>query len=156
MDSVKITLLWIGKTKNSSLHSLIEDYWKRLRHFCELSLIEIRAIQEDAPNRLVTREGEKILAKIQPEDFLVLLDSQGKSYTSEEFSYLVSTHRDRSLAKMVFVIGGPSGVSPAVRKRANLSFSLSRMTFNHDMVRLFLLEQVYRAFTMIHHIPYHK
>ena len=153
---MKLTLLWVGKTKNRSLHSLIEDYWKRLSHFCELSLIEIRSIQEDDPNRLVTREGEKFLAKIQPEDFLVLLDPQGKSYTSEEFSNLVSTYRDRSLARMVFVIGGASGVSPAVRKRANLLVSLSRMTFNHDMVRLFLLEQVYRAFTLIHRIPYHK
>ena len=156
MDSVKITLLWVGKTKNRSLHSLIEDYWKRLSHFCDLSLIEIRSNPEDDPNALVTREGEKILAKIQPEDLVVLLDPKGKSYTSEEFSNLVSTYRDRSLAKMVFVIGGPNGVSPAVRNRANILISLSRMTFNHDMIRLFLLEQVYRAFTMIHHIPYHK
>lgn len=156
MDSVKITLLWVGKTKNSSLHSLIEDYWKRLSHFCELSLTEIRFVQEDDPNRLVKREGEKILAKIQPEDFLVLLDSQGKAYTSEEFSNLISTYRDRSLAKLVFVIGGHNGVSAAVRKRANLSVSLSRMTFSHEMVRLFLLEQIYRAYTLIHRIPYHK
>ena len=156
MDTVKITLLWVGKTKNRSLQCLIEDYRKRLSHFCELSLIEIRSTQEDDPDGLVTREGEKLLTKIRPEDFLVLLDPQGKSYTSEGFSHLVSTYRDRSLAKIVFVIGGPRGVSPAVRKRANLLVSLSRMTFNHDMVRLFLLEQIYRAFTMIHHIPYHK
>jgi 23S rRNA (pseudouridine1915-N3)-methyltransferase len=153
---VKITLLWVGKTKNGSLRSLIEDYWKRLGHFCELSLIEIRSVQENDPNRLVTREGEKILAKIEPEDILVLLDPQGKAYTSEEFSNLVSTYRDRSLAELVFVIGGPIGVSPAVRKRARFLVSLSRMTFNHEMVRLFLLEQIYRAFTMIHRIPYHK
>lgn len=153
---MKITLLWVGKTKNSSLHSLIEDYWKRLSHFCELSLTEIRSVQEDDPNRVVIREGEKILAKIEPEDFLVLLDSQGKAYTSEEFSNLVSIYRDRSLANLVFVIGGHNGVSPAVRERAKLLVSLSRMTFNHEMVRLFLLEQIYRAFTMIHRIPYHK
>ena len=153
---MKITLLWIGKTRDSSIQSLIEVYWKRISHFCELSLIEIRSVQEDDPNRLVMREGEKILAKIQREDFLVLLDSQGKTYTSEEFSSFVSAYRDRSLTKLVFVSGGHNGISHVVRKRANLSVSLSRMTFNHEMVRLFLLEQIYRAFTMIHHIPYHK
>ena len=153
---MKITLLWIGKTKNSSLHNLIEDYWQRLSHFCELSLVEIRPVHEEDPSRLVAREGEKILAKIEAEDLLVLLDSQGKTFSSEEFSALLSSYRNRSLAKLVFVIGGPSGVSPTVRKRANQLISLSRMTFNHEMVRLFLLEQIYRAFTMIHHIPYHK
>jgi 23S rRNA (pseudouridine1915-N3)-methyltransferase len=153
---VKINLLWIGKTRNSSLQNLIGDYWKRLSHFGEVSLIEIRSVQDDDPNRLVTREGEKILAKIEPEDFLILLDSQGRVCTSEEFAKLVSSYRDRSLAKLVFVIGGHHGVSPAVRNRSNLSVSLSRMTFNHEMVRLFLLEQIYRAFTIINRIPYHK
>ena len=153
---MKIKLLWIGKTKNSSLQRMIEDYWQRLSHFCELSLVEIRSIHEDDPCRLLAREGEKILAKIEPEDLLVLLDSQGKTFSSDEFSALLSAYRDRSLAKLVFVIGGHSGVSPTVRKRANQLISLSRMTFNHEMVRLFLLEQIYRAFTMIHHIPYHK
>ena len=153
---MKINLLWIGKTRNSSLQNLIGDYWKRLSHFGEVSLIEIRSVQDDDLNRLVTREGEKILARIEPEDFMILLDSQGKVYTSEEFAKLVSSYRDRSLAKLVFVIGGHHGVSTPVRNRSNLSVSLSRMTFNHEMVRLFLLEQIYRAFTIINRIPYHK
>ncbi len=156
MGSVKLTLLWVGKTKNISLHLLIEDYGKRLRHFCELSQVEIRSVHEEDPRRLVTQEGEKILAKIEQDDFLVLLDPKGKEFTSEEFSNLMSSYRDRSLARLVFVIGGHSGVSPAVRKRANQLVSLSRLTFNHQMARLFLLEQIYRAFTLIHHIPYHK
>ena len=153
---MRITLLWVGKTKNGLLLSLIDDYWERLSHFCELSLIEIRSAQEEDRGRLVTKEAQKILAKIEPNDFLILLDSQGKNLTSQEFSEQLSSYRDRSPAKLVFVIGGHWGVSPAVRKRANELISLSRMTFNHEMIRLFLLEQLYRSFTIIHRIPYHK
>jgi 23S rRNA (pseudouridine1915-N3)-methyltransferase len=134
----------------------MDDYWERLSHFCELSLIEIRAFQEEEPSRLVTKEAQKILAKIEPNDFLILLDSQGKTLSSQELSERISIYRDRALSKLVFVIGGHCGVSPAVRKRANEMISLSRMTFNHEMIRLFLLEQLYRSFTIIHRIPYHK
>ena len=134
----------------------MDDYWERLSHFCELSLIEIRAIQDEEPSRLVTKEAQKILAKIEPNDFLILLDSQGKTLSSQELSERISIYRDRALSKLVFVIGGHCGVSPAVRKRADEMISLSRMTFNHEMIRLFLLEQLYRSFTIIHRIPYHK
>jgi 23S rRNA (pseudouridine1915-N3)-methyltransferase len=153
---LKITLLWVGKTKNGLLLSLIEEYRERLSHFCQLSLIEIRSPQEEEPSRLVTKEAQKILAKIETNDFLVLLDSKGKNYTSQELAERISSFRDRSLAKLVFVIGGHYGVSPHVRERANEMISLSRLTFNHEMIRLFFLEQLYRSFTIIHRIPYHK
>ena len=154
---MKITLLWVGKTRNVHLKSLIEDYWKRLEHFCELSLREVQPVKsETAKGRLVTLEGEKLLARVDSSDHLVLLDSSAKSLTTEMFAAWLCKHRDQSTRNLVFVIGGHEGLSEALKRRADFSISLSPLTFTHEMARCLLLEQIYRAFSVIQGFPYHK
>ena len=154
---MKITLLWIGKTRNAHLKSLIEDYWKRLEHFCELSLREVQpARSATAKGRLTVLEGEKLLARVDASDYVVLLDATGKSLTTETFATWLRTHRDQSTRNVVFVVGGHEGLSESLKRRANFCISLSPLTFTHEMARCLLLEQIYRAFSVIHGFPYHK
>jgi len=154
---LKIRLLWVGKTRNVHLKGLIEDYWTRLGHFCELSLREVQPVKsEAAKGRLATLEGEKLLARVDASDYLVLLDSTGKSLTTEKFAAWLCKHRDQSTRNLVFVIGGHEGLSAAVKHRADFVISLSALTFTHEMARCLLLEQIYRAFSVIQGFPYHK
>ena len=139
------------------MKGLIEDYWTRLGHFCELSLREVQPVKsEAAKGRLATLEGEKLLARVDASDYLVLLDSTGKSLTTEKFAAWLCKHRDQSTRNLVFVIGGHEGLSEAVQHRADLAISLSALTFTHEMARCLLLEQIYRAFSVIQGFPYHK
>jgi len=154
---VKIALLWVGKTRNVHLKSLIEDYWKRLDHFCELSLREVQPVQsQTAEGRLASLEGEKLLARVDASDHVVLLDSTGKSLTTERFATWLCKHRDQSTRNLVFVIGGHEGISESVKRRADFCISLSQLTFTHEMARCLLVEQIYRAFSVIQGFPYHK
>ena len=153
---MKITLLWVGKTRNVHLKGLIEDYWKRLGHFCELSLREVQQVKsETAQGRLVILEGEKLLAKVGASEYVVLLDSTGKSLTTEKFAAWLCNLRDHS-RNLVFVVGGHEGISESVKHRADFCLSLSPLTFTHEMARCLLLEQIYRAFSVIQGLPYHK
>ena len=139
------------------MKGLIEDYWTRLGHFCELSLREVQPVKsEAAKGRLATLEGEKLLARVDASDYLVLLDSTGKSLTTEKFAAWLCKHRDQSTRNLVFVIGGHEGLSAAVKQRADFVISLSALTFTHEMARCLLLEQIYRAFSVIQGFPYHK
>jgi len=153
---LKIVLLWVGKTKNQNLLSLLRDYEERVAHFCELLPKEVKAAEEVETARVMAKEGEKLLAKIQPDDYVVVLDSQGESLTSEELGAFIADKKDHSIKNLVFVVGGHWGLSASVKARANKLLSLSRMTLSHEMTRLILVEQIYRAFAWIHHVPYHK
>lgn len=153
---MKIALLWAGKTRNPHLHLLIEDYVQRLRHFCELSLREVPSVKNQDPARLLSLEGERLLSQVNATDFLVLLDSAGQRRTTREFTAFLARHRDTSSKALVFVVGGPEGVSPAVRARADSVLSLSPMTFPHEIARCLVIEQVYRAFSILNGSPYHK
>lgn len=153
---MKITLLWVGKTRNVHLKGLIEDYWTRLRHFCELALREVQPAKAEAPGQLAALEGQRLLAKVYASDYLVLLDSTGKSLTTEKFAGWLRNHRDQATRNLVFLVGGPEGVSQAVRQRANFVLSLSAFTFTHEMARCLLMEQIYRAFSVIQGLPYHR
>jgi 23S rRNA (pseudouridine1915-N3)-methyltransferase len=153
---VKITLLWVGKTKNQSLLSLLEGYKRRVHHFCDLSVIEVKPSEAMDTLQVVAKESERLLGRFQSTDYIVILDATGKGVTTEEFTKLIIDRRDHSLKNLVFVIGGHCGLSVQVKTRANLLLSLSKMTLNHELARVILLEQIYRAFCLIHHIPYHK
>ncbi len=153
---MKIALLWVGKTRNASLQGLIQDYWKRISHFCELTLREVPSIKSADQARLVTLEGEKLLSKVEASEFLVLLDPSGQGLTTENFATFVAYHREHPAKTVVFALGGHAGFSAAVRRRADFAISLSPLTFTHEMARYLLVEQIYRAFTIIHHLPYHK
>ena len=154
---MKIRLLLVGKTTDSRLVSLIEEYQNRLKHYVPFAievLPELRnakSLSEEQQKRL---EGEELLRRVPASAEMVLLDEHGKEFRSLEFSdYLqkkMSSGRD-----VVFVVGGPYGFSEAVYARANGKISLSKMTFSHQMVRLFFVEQIYRAMTILRHEPYH-
>lgn len=154
---MKITLIVVGKTTDNRLTSLIEEYQNRLKHYVPFSLEvlpELRNAKSLSEEQQKTAEGEMILKAVSAAEEMILLDEHGKEFRSVEFSeYLqkkMSAGRD-----IVFVVGGPYGFSEAVYQRANGKISLSKMTFSHQMVRLFFVEQIYRAMTILRHEPYH-
>ncbi|MDT0689873.1 23S rRNA (pseudouridine(1915)-N(3))-methyltransferase RlmH [Salegentibacter sp. F188] len=153
-----IKLLCIGKTDNKQLQQLIDIYLKRLQFYnkFELEIIpDLKKAKNLDENQQKLKEGELILSKLQNSDFLVLLDENGKQFSSESFSEYIQKRLNSGLKQLIFVIGGPYGFSEDVYQRANAKISLSKMTFSHQMVRLFFTEQVYRAFTILKNEPYH-
>jgi 23S rRNA (pseudouridine1915-N3)-methyltransferase len=155
---MKITFITVGKTEDAYLKDGIEKYVKRLKHYTKLDLGEIpelkntKALTEDQQK---TKEAELILKKVSPQDYLILLDEAGQEFTSVQFANYLNKRVISSVASLVFVVGGPYGFDQSVYQRANDKISLSRMTFSHQMVRLFFVEQLYRAFTIIKGEPYH-
>lgn len=154
---MKITLLVVGKTTSTQIESLIQEYQKRLTHYIPFVLQvipELRNTKALTPEQQKQAEGELILRTITPNADLVLLDEHGKEFRSVEFAEYVQK-RMSSGRDVVFVVGGPYGFSEAVYARANGKVSLSKMTFSHQMVRLFFVEQIYRAMTILRGEPYH-
>jgi 23S rRNA (pseudouridine1915-N3)-methyltransferase len=155
---MKIKLLAIGKTDSKQLAQLIEEYQKRLQHYIkfELEIIpDIKNVKNLREDQQKEKEGELILSKLQNSDVLCLLDDKGKHYTSKEFANFLQKKMNAGIKQFVLVIGGPYGFSEAVYKRANGKLSLSKMTFSHQMIRLFITEQLYRGFTILRNEPYH-
>ncbi|CAM1372517.1 Ribosomal RNA large subunit methyltransferase H [Tenacibaculum litopenaei] len=155
---MKIKLLAIGKTDSKQLAQLIEEYQKRLQHYIkfELEIIpDIKNVKNLREDQQKEKEGELILSKLQNSDVLCLLDDKGKHYTSIEFANFLQKKMNAGIKQFVLVIGGPYGFSEAVYKRANGKLSLSKMTFSHQMIRLFITEQLYRGFTILRNEPYH-
>ncbi len=153
-----IKLLGIGKTDDPTLQNLTEVYIKRIQFYnkFEFELIpDIKKAKNLNENQQKQKEGELLLNKLIPSDFVVLLDEGGKQFTSETFSEYIQKRLNSGLKQLVFVIGGPYGFSEAVYNRADSTVSLSKMTFSHQMVRLFFTEQLYRAFTILKNEPYH-
>lgn len=155
---MQITLIAVGKTDNTELSKLIDVYKKRLGHYIKFEFQIIPDIK-NSKNLSVAqqkdKEGELILAQIQSGDTLVLLDDKGRHFSSQEFSQYLQKKMNSGLKNLVMVIGGPYGFSDKVYSRANEKLSLSKMTFSHQMVRLFLVEQLYRGFTILRNEPYH-
>ena len=155
---MQIKLLAIGKTDNKNLQSLIDDYQKRLGHYVKFEF-EIIPDLKNAKNlseaQQKQKEGELILAKVSNADVLVLLDEGGKQFDSVTFSTYLQKHMNSGIKRLIFVIGGPYGFSNEVYSKAQGKLSLSKMTFSHQMVRLFFIEQLYRGFTILRNEPYH-
>ena len=155
---MKIKLLAIGKTDNKHLIHLIEEYQNRLKHYIkfELEVIpDIKNVKNLSEVQQKEKEGALILSKLQNTDDLVLLDDKGKHSTSIEFSQYLQKKMNSGIKQLVLVIGGPYGFSDTVYKKAIAKISLSKMTFSHQMIRLFAVEQIYRAFTILKNEPYH-
>ena len=153
-----IKLVCIGKTDKKELESLIKVYADRLQHYIkfEFEIIpDLKKTKNLDENQQKSKEGELILSGVQNSDFVVLLDENGKQYSSENFSEYIQKRMNTGLKRLIFVIGGPYGFSDAVYSRADSKISLSKMTFSHQMVRLFFTEQLYRAFTILKNEPYH-
>ncbi|PID71125.1 MAG: 23S rRNA (pseudouridine(1915)-N(3))-methyltransferase RlmH [Flavobacteriales bacterium] len=156
---MKIKLLVIGKTDDKNLSALIAIYQKRLKHYIgfELNIIpDIKKTRNLSPNQQKDLEGKLILKNLAPADWLILLDEKGKHYTSEEFSLYLQKKMNSGVRQLVFVIGGPYGFSEEIYKQAKGKIALSKMTFSHQMVRLFFVEQLYRGFTILKNEPYHN
>ena len=159
---MKIKIACVGKVKDSFYREAVAEYAKRLSRFCTLEIAEVA--DENAPETLspaeeeqvMEREGEKLLARILPGEFVVCLTIDGKSFSSDQFANTLQATFDRSVSCITFVIGGSLGLSPAVTSRADLKLSVSDMTLPHGLCRVVLLEQIYRAFKINSHEPYHK
>jgi 23S rRNA (pseudouridine1915-N3)-methyltransferase len=155
---MNIRLLAIGKTDNKSLQMLIEDYSKRLSFYIKFDL-EIIPDIKNAKNlseaQQKEKEGELILAKLSPTEQLILLDENGIVFSSVEFSKYLQKKMNTGIKTLVFVIGGPYGFSEEVYKKSQGKISLSAMTFSHQMVRIFVIEQLYRGYTILKNEPYH-
>jgi 23S rRNA (pseudouridine1915-N3)-methyltransferase len=155
---MKIRFFVVGKTAFDDLKTGEQRYQQRLGHYCSFERIEIPDIKNPkalSQTQIKEKEGDHILAKINPTDFLVLLDENGKQFTSVDFATWLAQKQLQHTGSFVFVIGGAYGFSPAVYERAQFKQSLSNMTFSHQMVRMIFLEQLYRAFSILKGEPYH-
>ncbi|MBT8310471.1 MAG: 23S rRNA (pseudouridine(1915)-N(3))-methyltransferase RlmH [Flavobacteriaceae bacterium] len=153
-----IKLIAIGKTDNKELQSLINEYAKRLGHYIrfEFDIIpDIKNTKNLSETQQKQKEGELILKRINNSDVMILLDEIGKQYNSVEFADYLQKHMNSGIKQLVFVIGGPYGFSQEVYSKAKGKLSLSKMTFSHQMIRLFFIEQLYRGFTILRNEPYH-
>ncbi|MFT7250732.1 MAG: 23S rRNA (pseudouridine1915-N3)-methyltransferase [Flavobacterium sp.] len=155
---MNIKLIAIGKTDNKNLQTLIEEYTKRLSFYVKFDLEiipDIKNVKNLSEAQQKEKEGELILSKITPTDNLILLDENGKTFSSLGFSEFLQKKMNAGIKTLVFVIGGPYGFSETVYQKANGKVSLSEMTFSHQMVRLFVIEQLYRSCTILKNEPYH-
>lgn len=155
---MKITLILNGKTEDDYIIAGFKVYEQRLKHYVPFKVVIIPALKNTKALNVLQqklKEGELILKQIQNSDKLILLDEVGKEYNSIGFSDYIQQQMNSGIKNLVFVVGGPYGFSDEVYKRANGKISLSKMTFSHQMVRLFFVEQLYRAMTILKNEPYH-
>lgn len=150
---MRFRFIWIGKTKDKNWRALQDEYLKRLSHFVKCEIVEVR---DSAAHEGKEIEGKRILENLNQTSFVCVLDVKGRSISSPDLAKEVEKWQNRGLKEISFIIGGAEGLSPAVAERADFSLSLSFLTFTHDMARAVLLEQMYRAFTIIKGFPYQK
>ena len=156
---MKIELWVIGKTNAAYLEEGIGMYTKRLRHYVPFemkTLPDVKNAGKLSSEQFKMKEAEIVLKKLKPEDFLILLDERGKALTSEDFAAFLERKLQLPGKKLVFLVGGAYGFADALYDRGEAKLSLSRMTFSHQMVRLFFVEQLYRAMTILRNEPYHN
>lgn len=155
---MQIKLIAIGKTDNKAILSLIEEYGKRLNFYIKFEFEVIPDLKNTKSLSEILqkeKEGDLILKNIIPSDEVILLDERGKGFSSLDFSDFLQKKMNAGLKQLIFVIGGPYGFSEQVYARANAKLSISKMTFSHQMIRPFFIEQLYRGFTILKNEPYH-
>lgn len=155
---MKIKLLLVGKTDSDYLSKGIDEYVKRSKHYLPFEMViipDLKNTKNLSEDQQKQKEGELILNQVNSGDFIVLLDENGKEFTSVDFSKFIEKRMISGLKNLVFVVGGPYGFSNEIYKQCNSKISLSKMTFSHQMVRLIFTEQLYRAMTIIKGEPYH-
>ena len=159
---MKITLITVGKIKEKYFRDAVEEYIKRLGKYCKLEIIEVA--DEKTPERagraleeqILTKEGERILKHISEDGFVITLEIQGKMLSSEELSSKIENLGIQGKSHLIFVIGGSIGLGKEVMKKSDFALSFSKMTFPHQLMRVILLEQIYRGFRIMNGEPYHK
>ncbi|HTB33218.1 MAG TPA: 23S rRNA (pseudouridine(1915)-N(3))-methyltransferase RlmH [Bacteroidia bacterium] len=154
---MKISLITIGDNEDKYQATGFELYAKRLQHYASFDTVIIpsQKNRSNSKEAAIQAEAKEIQKKVASTDLVILLDEKGKDYTSVEFAKQIQKYLNMPGKKMVFIIGGPYGFAPEIKERANQTISLSKMTFNHQMARLFFLEQLYRAMTILKGEPYH-
>jgi len=155
---MKIKLIAIGKTDSKDLQPLIEEYSKRLSFYVSFNfeiIPDIKNAKNVSKKQQKKAEGNELLKRIEKSDTIIILDEKGKKFSSVEFSIFLQKKMNSGLKNLIFIIGGPYGFSEEIYQRANAKISLSTMTFSHQMVRLFFIEQLYRGFTILRNEPYH-
>jgi 23S rRNA (pseudouridine1915-N3)-methyltransferase len=155
---MKITLILNGKTEDDYIQKGFAIFEQRLKHYLPFECIVIPALKNTkalSVEQQKQKEAELVFKCIQPADRLILLDENGKEYSSTGFSIFIQQQMNSGIKNLVFVVGGPYGFSEELYKRATAKISLSKMTFSHQMVRLFFVEQLYRAMTILKNEPYH-
>ena len=152
---MRFRIIWLGKTRDARLRALIDDYLGRLSHFvrCEISELKESGRVGKAG---IDRDTRGISDALRPGTFSVLLDPDGAEWTSEELANQIRSWQGSGVKEVAFVVGGPHGLSGDLVVRANQRWSLSRLTLTHEMARVLLLEQLYRAYTIVHGLPYQK
>ena len=153
---MRVRFVWVGKTRNEHLRALVEDYLKRLKRFARCEVLEVRESAARTKDAGIEEEGRRILGGLHPDALLVLLDVEGREWGSRELAAQVERWQVGGTKEVAFVIGGHNGVSEEVRERAGVRWSLSKLTLTHEMARVVLVEQVYRAYTITHGLPYQK
>ena len=155
---MKIEFWVVGKTTQDFVENGLAVYQKRLKHYLPFNFTVIPALKKSKGltfEQIKTKEGEELLKKITADDYLILLDDKGKQRTSPEFATYMEKLLQRPERRAIFLVGGAYGFSDAIYRRSNALFSLSKMTFSHQMVRVFFVEQLYRAMTILKNEPYH-
>jgi 23S rRNA (pseudouridine1915-N3)-methyltransferase len=148
---MKLRVLWVGKTKNPQIAKMCGDYASRIEHFLPLNIVEVKE-----PKGGMRAEAEKILAALGDSERVVVLDPKGKAFTSEQLAKFIQQHMTSDSRRLTFVIGGYEGLADSVKSRGDVQWSLSSLTFTHDLTRVVLLEQLYRALSIIHNLPYSR
>ncbi|QDV69685.1 Ribosomal RNA large subunit methyltransferase H [Rosistilla carotiformis] len=155
---MKIKLVWIGRSKDKNFADLIDQYRKRLSHYCALEISELKELKAGrlSAGELMKKEADLLLRQVADQDLMVLMDERGRQLSSVELSEWIQAKMNIATPRMTLVIGGAWGVDPKVNERADWIWSLSKLTLTHDMARVFLIEQIYRAFTILRGEKYHN
>ena len=154
---MNIKLLYIGKNKNNNIETLIENYEDKIKHFINFKIQCLKTKNKSSQKSSIIKfDSEIIFKNLKKEDIIILLDEKGKDFNSMEFSKFLEERMIRGVKNLTFVIGGAYGFSKELREFAKNKISLSKMTFSHDMARLFFVEQLYRSLTIINNISYHN
>tara|TARA_B100000963_G_scaffold305917_1_gene280324 strand:- start:499 stop:966 length:468 start_codon:yes stop_codon:yes gene_type:complete len=154
---MNIKLIYISKNKSNNIESLVNNYEKKINHFINYQSIGLKNKNQFSEKKLIQKsDSDLILKNISADDMVILLDENGKEYSTNEFSKFISNRIMDRTKNLIFIIGGAYGFSNELKELFKMKISLSKLTFSHDMARLFFCEQLYRALTIVNNIPYHN
>jgi 23S rRNA (pseudouridine1915-N3)-methyltransferase len=153
---MRLRLIWVGKTKDEHVRALVEEYLKRLKRFARCEVTEVEPSRAQEAREGIADESRRILSALRTDALTILLDVEGRQWGSTALAAEVEKWQLAGTKEVAFIIGGHQGVSTEVKKRAQLRWSLSSLTLTHELARIVLVEQLYRAYTIIHGLPYHK
>ncbi len=153
---MRLHFVWIGKTRDRYCAALIDDYLERIKRFAPCEVSELKEQRGGGEKRVIAAESEKLIAAVERDDLVVLLDENGREFSSPQMADFIGKQQQAGTKRLAFVIGGFAGVSDEVKKRADVQLALSRLTLTHELARVVLTEQIYRAFTLLAGLPYHR